>query len=302
MGERRGCARDPSRVHPVRRRGVEPGIRLAGAASGAAWSGTVPADDGAVRALRGDARPDHLGTRRGRRAGMAIIPPLARGRARPGAVVWSSTRGAPPRERARAGGRTKTPRERRSSSTSRTRTTPRTVTVCRAETTTRSDEGRTKTPRERRVGRRNLGDENVRGRLRRRGKTVASSRRGRARSAPRRGWCPCRAGRWCTARRRHARRRRCRAGAEAEGAERFAEPAREDAATWTRATRMLHALVANGSSPAPAPRGETNAETATPSATSSATSARLARARGEGCPTSHELARAAAPRAAKAGA
>ena len=75
------------------------------------------------------------------------------------------------------------------------------------------DEGRTRVGRRRRENAgsddETAGDENVRGRLRRRDeKPSPRLGGGRARARRRGGWCPCRAGRWCTARRRHARRRR----------------------------------------------------------------------------------------------
>ena len=280
------------------------GSVFAGAASGGGVVGYEFADDGdAVRALSAGTRVPTISGRDGDDvAGMAIIPPLARGRARPGAVVWSSTRGdVVARARAALEGADEDAAR-----------TPIVFDESNANDAADGDgvsrrdddEGRTRVGRRRRenagsddetLGTKTSGDVFADATKNRR---LVSEEDARALGAaegvvsmPRGSVVYGEA----TAR---AAAEGAERAAEAEGAERFAEPAREDAATRTRATRapMLYAFVANGSSPAFASRGETNAETATSSATSSATSAaRLVRARGEGWPlTSHELARAAA--------
>ena len=289
------------------------GSVFAGAASGGGVVGYEFADDGdAVRALSAGTRVPTISGRDGDDvAGMAIIPPLARGRARPGAVVWSSTRGdVVARARAALEGADEDAAR-----------TPIVFDESNANDAADGDgvsrrdddEGRTRVGRRRRenagsddetLGTKTSGDVFADATKNRR---LVSEEDARALGAaegvvsmPRGsvvyGEATARAAAEGAERAAEAEGAEAE-GAEAEGAER-AEPAREDAATRTRATRapMLYAFVANGSSPAFASRGETNAETATSSATSSATSAaRLVRARGEGWPlTSHELARAAA--------
>ena len=323
MGESVVGAREIHReVHPgSSSREVHPGSSsrwssrgsvFAGAASGGGVVGYEFADDGdAVRALSAGTRVPTISGRDGDDvAGMAIIPPLARGRARPGAVVWSSTRGdVVARARAALEGADEDAAR-----------TPIVFDESNANDAADGDgvsrrdddEGRTRVGRRRRenagsddetLGTKTSGDVFADATKNRR---LVSEERTRALGAaegvvsmPRGsvvyGEATARAAAEGAERAAEAEGAEAE-GAEAEGAERFAEPAREDAATRTRATRapMLYAFVANGSSPAFASRGETNAETATSSATSSATSAaRLVRARGEGWPlTSHELARA----------
>ena len=87
--------RPRARSIPVRRRGGRAGDPSSRGGVGGGVVGYEFADDGdAVRALSAGTRVPTISGRDGDDvAGMAIIPPLARGRARPGAVVWSSTRG-----------------------------------------------------------------------------------------------------------------------------------------------------------------------------------------------------------------
>ena len=162
-----------------------------------------------------------------------------------------------------------------------------------------SDEGRTKTPRERRVGRRNPGDENNPGRLRRRLPSVASSRRRTRflRSAPRRGGVhAARVG--GVRQERHARggggagrrtsglgpTRGCRAlrRAAIHSISTGVHMARPGPGPRRRARPWLDARSSRTDRRRRSRRAERRTkETATPSATSSATSAaRLVRARG----------------------